>query len=295
MQSKSVAVRFASTLITIVMLSFTQAIRAEVPPGGYSFGIGPVQAATELAKRWTPIMEYLTEKTGIALQFKTAKDIPTFQQQMKEGLYDFAYVNPYHYLLFRKCCGYSAFAREKDGALLGVMVVKKDGPVQNVNQLADQTVAFPSATALAATWLPVQMLRDKNITVTPQYVNSMESVYRAVAKGLFLAGGGTMQTLTAMDSEVKNELRVLWVSEPLPPFTFAAHPRVPKDVVDKIQKAMNEMDTHPQGLALLKSVNLKGMDIAIDRDYDVMRKMNLQPVEVKVEVKPTEAKPVGAK
>lgn len=281
MQSRPVIVRFASTLVAIAMLGLTQTVRAEAPPGGYSFGIGPVQAATELAKRWTPIVQYLTEKTGIALQFKTAKDIPTFQQEMKEGVYDFAYINPYHYLLFHKCCGYTAFAREKDGALLGVMVVKKDGPVQNVNQLADQTVAFPSATALAATWLPVQMLRDKNIAVAPQYVNSMESVYRAVAKGLFPAGGGTMQTLTAMDPEVKNELRVLWVSEPLPPFTFASHTRVPKDVVDKVQKAMNEMNTHPQGLALLKAANFKGMDIAIDRDYDAMRKMNLQPVEVK--------------
>lgn len=278
MQSRTITMPFVNAFIVVVMLCFAGPARSEAPPGGYAFGIGPVQATTQLGKRWIPVMQYLTEKTGIPLQFKTAKDIPTFQQQMKDEAFDFAYINPYHYLVFHKCCGYTAFAREKDGALVGVMVVKKDGPIQNVSQLSEQIVAFPAANALAATWLPMHMLREKNIAVTPKYVNSMDSVYRSVAKGLFLAGGGTMQTLRPMDPEVKNELRILWVSEPLPPFTFAFHSRVPKEVVDKIQKAMDEMDTNPQGLALLKANNFKGMESAIDANYDAMRKMHIQPV-----------------
>jgi phosphonate transport system substrate-binding protein len=228
--------RLMTLFLGMVLPLFNLAAHAEAPAGGYSFGIGPVQSAVELAKRWTPVMQYLSEKSGVPLQFKTAKDIPTFQRQMREGAYDFAYINPYHYIKFHKETGYTAFAREKDGSLTGVLVVKKDGPIQDVMQLNGQTAAFPTTTALAATWLPLGMLKDKGVEVTPRYVNSMESVYRSVAKGLFPAGGGELRTLGAIDPEVKNQLRVLWTSESLPPFTFAAHPRVPKAVLAKVQK-----------------------------------------------------------
>lgn len=279
MQTKKTIMRFVLALTNAIMLCSVNVARSETPQEGYAFGIAPTQSATELAKRWTPVMQHLTEKSGISLQFKTGKDIPTFHHQMREGAYDFAYINPYHYLVSHKSAGYNAFAREKEGKLVGILVVKKGGAIENVSQLNGKTVAFPAANAIAATWLPMRMLQEKNATVTPQYVNSMESVYRSVAKGLFPAGGGTVQTLTTLDPEVKNQLHVLWTSEALPPFTFAVHPRVPKEVVAKVQKALDEMDTHPEGFALLKAINFKGMEPANDADYDAMRKMNIKPVE----------------
>lgn len=268
-------------LFGVIMSFFSQTLSAETPMGGYSFGIGPQQSAIELAKRWTPVMNYLSEKSGVALQFKTGKDIPAFQQQMRDGVYDFAFINPYHYLEFHKGAGYTAFAREKDGKLFGVLVVKKDGPIQDVAQLSGQTVAFPTASALAATWLPLGMLKERGVQVNAQYVNSMDSVYRAVAKGLFPAGGGEMRTLGTLDPEIRNQLRILWTSEGLPPFTFAAHPRIPKGVVAKVQKAMDEMDQNLSGLALLQANNFKGVEITNDADYNAMRKLNIQPVDAK--------------
>jgi phosphonate transport system substrate-binding protein len=269
-----------SWALLILMPAFP-AQAQDVAPPGYSFGIGPQQSATELAKRWTPVMQYLSEKSGVSVQFKTAKDIPTFQQLMLEGAFDFAFINPYHYTIFSKKAGYLAFAQEHEGRLVGVLVVKKDSPIKDVRQLNGQTVAFPAANALAATWLPINFIKEQGASVTPQYVNSMDSVYRGVAKGLFPAGGGEARTLGTIDPEIRNQLEVLWTSEPLPPFVFAAHPRVPKDVVARVQKAMDEMDTQPQGIALLKTLNFKGMRKADDNDYAAMRKMNLKPVDAK--------------
>jgi phosphonate transport system substrate-binding protein len=276
---RSVMLRFSQYMLALIVICALIPARAESPSNGFSFGIGPAQSTIELAKRWTPVMQYLSEKSGVPLLFKTAKDIPTFQQQMREGVYDFAFINPYHYLVFHKAAGYTAFAREKDGKLIGVLVVHKGGPVQELAQLQGQSVAFPTASALAATWMPIGMLKEKGIKVTPHYVKSMDSVYRSVAKGLFPAGGGEMRTLGAIDPDVKNQLRILWSSEALPPFTFAAHPRVPPAVVAKVQKAMDEMDQNPQGLELLKAINFKGVERADDADYNSMRQLNIKPVE----------------
>lgn len=246
----------------------------------FSFGIGPREAASELAKRWVPVLQYLSEKSGYTLQFATAKDIPTFQGQMKAGSFDFAFINPYHYTMFHERVGYEAFSHERDGKLTGIVVVRKDSPIQSVAELNNQTVAFPAATALAATVLPLAYFGEQSVNVTPNYVVSMDSVYRSVAKGFFAAGGGEMRTFNTLDPEVRNQLRILWTAEALPPFTFAAHPRVSKAAVAKIQKAMRDMDRNPQGVELLKTIKFKGIDPTDDSYYDGMRKLKLKmPVE----------------
>jgi phosphonate transport system substrate-binding protein len=277
MQSVSM-VRFIAILAIAVFCSVKPAW-SKAPEGGYTFGIGPVQSATELAKRWAPFLDYVSKKSGVPLQFATAKDISTYQQQLIDGVYDFGYINPYHYLASNKSSGYTAFAREKGGKLSGILVVRKDDPIRSLTQLSEKTVAFPSANALASTWLPVNMLEKNNITVIPQYVNSMDSVYIAVVKGIFPAGGGETRTFGTLDPAMKDQLRILWTSDPLPPFPFISHPRISKSEVAKVQKAMEQMSRDPEGMELLKVHKFKGIERSKDADYDVVRKMNLKPLK----------------
>ena len=277
MRTVSVA-RFIATLAVVVSCTANPAW-SKAPEGGYTFGIGPVQSATELAKRWTPFLEYVSKKSGVPLSFTTAKDISTYQQQLIAGAYDFAYINPYHYIAANKSIGYTAFAREKDSKLSGILVVRKDDPIINFTQLNEKTLAFPSPTAMVATWLAVNMLDKNNIKVTPQYVNSMDSVYLAVAKGLFPAGGGDTRTFGSLAPEIKDQLRILWTSEPLPPFPFLSHPRIAKSDVAKIQKVMEQMATDPEGIELMNVHKFKGIERCQDSDYNVVREMNIQPLK----------------
>lgn len=241
-----------------------------------SFGVGPQQSASELAKRWTPLLQYLSEKSGYTIQFQTSKDIPTYQQTMKSGQFDIAYINPYHYTLFHKAAGYEVFAQEKDATLTGVVVVRKDSPYKNMADLNGKEFACPAPTAVTAAVLPMQKFKQLKVNVTPSYVTSHDSVYRAVAKGLYAAGGGELRTFNNMDPEIRDQLRILWSTPPLPPFVFAAHPRVAQDAVKKIKGVMLQMDKDPAAAPLLKALNFKGIAAAQDADYNVVRKMNIQ-------------------
>lgn len=245
-----------------------------------SFGIPPQQSPTELTKRWTPLLHYLTEKTGVVLALKTTKDIPTFHKQMMEGRFDIAFVNPNSYVAANKASGYRAFAKEKGGTSFGIIVARKGGQFNHLSQLSGQTMAFPSNIAFMATILPLKQLEEEKIVVKIQYVVSIDSVYRSVAKGLFVAGGGEARTFGALAPEIRDQLTVLWQSDDLPPFPFFAHPRVPPAILSKLQKAMLAMSLDPEGQALLKVVNIKALDIATDAEYDGLRKLNL-PLEVK--------------
>ncbi len=263
--------------LVILFTTYSTAINAaDETTKNLSFAIGPQQSTGELARRWVPIMEYLSKRTGYSIHFTTTKDIPTYQREMREGKFDIAYINPYHYTLFRRAAGYDAFAQEKDANLTGVVVVGKNSDIKDMSALNGKELAFPAPGALTATILPMMYFKEHGIAVTPHYVTSHESVYRAVAKGLYPAGGGEQRTFDNTDPAIRDQLRVLWTAPQLPPFLFAAHPRVPKAAVERVRAAMLAMEQDPEAKPLLKAINFKGIAPAKDADYDAVRKLNIK-------------------
>jgi phosphonate transport system substrate-binding protein len=240
-----------------------------------TFGIVPQQSAARLAALWTPILRHLSEKTGYAFQFKTARDIPTFEQRVAAGEYDLAYMNPYHYVVFNRQPGYRVFASEKDMSLAGVLVVARNGPITRTSELDGKTVAFPAPAAFAATLLLNAQLRKEGVRVVPRFVSSHDSVYQAVAKGLYPAGGGVERTLENLDPTLRKQLRVLWTTDAYPAHAIAAHPRVPGPVVEKIRQAMINMHEDPAGRDLLAAANFKGITVMHDNAYDRVRALKL--------------------
>lgn len=258
-------------LLAAVLMLGAFSVQAET----LTFGIVPQQSAKKLAKKWTPIFRYLSEKTGDEFKFSTARNIPTFEKRLSEGQYDFAYMNPYHYTVFHRAPGYEAFARQKDKRIKGIMVVRKDSPLATLDELAGEKLAFPSPAAFAASVLPRAQLTNDKIPFKSSYVSSHDSVYLNVARGYFPAGGGVMRTFNNTDPAVREQLRVLWTTKTYTPHAFAAHPSVDKAAVTRLQKALLGMNDDPEGQALLKTINFKGMQSAKNADWDDVRALGL--------------------
>src|SRR5471032_2342910 len=110
----------------------------------YSFGIVPQESASLMAEVWTPVLNALAQRSGLALTFSTAPDIPTFEKRVAAGEYDFVYMNPYHFTVFNAKPGYRALARDKGERLRGIVVVRKDSPYKDLKDLSGATLAFPS-------------------------------------------------------------------------------------------------------------------------------------------------------
>ncbi len=241
----------------------------------YSFAIAPQQSRDEIMHRWGPIVDYIKHATGLDLELTTGKDIPSYQDDVKNGAFDFAFVNSYHYTLAHESAGYNAYARQQGAKTVGIIVVKKDSPIQSVADLNGLTMAFPAPTAIAGTILQMSYLKTKSIEVRPTYVTTLDNVYSAVARGLYPAGGGEMRTFESMDSTMRNDLRIVWTAEPMPPHPFFAHPRVPKEIVAKVQKAMIDLGTTQEGKHLLRAVRFQGIEATSDADYDEVRSLHL--------------------
>ena len=240
-----------------------------------TFGIVPQQSAKTLAKLWTPICNYLSEKTGEKIQFSTAKDIPTFEKRVLAGQYDIAYMNPYHYTVFNQKPGYQAMARQKDKKIKGIIVVKKDSKLKSLDELDTKNLAFPSPAAFAASVLPRAKMKADGINITPKYVSSHDSVYLNVSKGLFAAGGGVIRTFNNTNPKVKENLRVLWTTPGYTPHAIASKPGLDQNIIDKLNKALVGMNTDPEGQALLKTIKFKGLLLSKDSDWDDVRSLNI--------------------
>jgi len=239
-----------------------------------SVGIVPQQSPDELARLWTPVLKYLETKTSLALHFETAKDVATFHKRMVTGAYDIVHANPLAYAtVLHPRLGYEAFACERDRKLVGLLVVRKDSAYQSLSDLAGTELAFPGEDAMAASIIPRALLDRQGIRYTPHYVGSHDSVYLAVEKGLYAAGGGIARVLDLQPAHVKQHLRVLWTSLAYPPHPFAADPRVPAAAVKRLQAALIAMSGDASGREILKSLAFTGFMETRDADYESLRSL----------------------
>lgn len=241
-----------------------------------TFGVVPQQSAKKMASLWSPVLRYLSDTSGLKIQFATAKNIPEFEKRLLAGEYDIAYMNPYHYTVFSQKPGYNAIAKQKDKKIKGILVVKKDSPLTELGELKGTKLAFPSPAAFAASVLPRAKMAQDGINFTPKYVSSHDSVYLNVARGFFPAGGGVMRTFNNTDPAVREQLKVLWTTPGYTSHAIATHPDMPQKTQQVLIKAMLKMNSDSEGLALLKKLNFKGLEAASDDKWNDVRDLDIR-------------------
>lgn len=249
----------------------------------YTFGVVPQGSASQLAESWTPVLNVLAQKSGLALAFGTAPDIPTFEKRVANGEYDFVYMNPYHFVVFNAKPGYRALARNKDERLRGIVVVRKDSRYKELKDLSGATLAFPTPAAFAATLVIEADLRKRGIAFASKIVKSHDSVYRDVAAGLYPAGGGVPRTFKLLDDSVAKDLRVLYTSADYTSHAIASRPGMDAATRDKLLKAMLAMSLDAGDRELLQRIGFNGFEPARDRDWDDVRALHIRPVDSQIQ------------
>ncbi|WP_252735731.1 phosphate/phosphite/phosphonate ABC transporter substrate-binding protein [Aestuariibacter sp. A3R04] len=246
----------------------------------YTIGIVPQHAPKVIAQAWQPLLSLIEEETGHRIRFKTAKDIPTFEQALAAGEYDFAYMNPYHFVVFNESPGYRAMVRQRDKAIKGIIVVHQSSSIRTLDDLNGKTIAFPAPAAFAATIIPRATLSTRDITHTPTYVHSHDSVYLNVQRGFFEAGGGIIRSLEASPKEVRQHLRVLWQSPPFTSHAIASHPRVPDEHRKQITALMLSLSKSQSRNPVLSNLHMSGFERAKDGDWDDVRALHIDLLSV---------------
>ncbi|MCL1478290.1 phosphate/phosphite/phosphonate ABC transporter substrate-binding protein [Marinobacter sp. M3C] len=240
-----------------------------------SLGVVPQQASERLARQWIPLANYLSEKTGLKIEFSTAPDIPEFEKRLAAGEYDVAYMNPYHFTVYNEDPGYTAVVRQRDHFLRGIIVVPATLEVESLAGLTGLDLAFPAPNAFAATLITRAFLNNIAPGYTATFVRSHDSVYRAVANGIFAGGGGILRTFNEIDPEIRSKLEILWISPGYIGHAVAAHPTVPDKTRLSLQNALIEVGDSEKGQKILEELGIKGFQVAYDADWNEVRALGL--------------------
>ncbi len=242
-------------------------------PKVLTFGIVPQQSASRLAKMWGPLLKELGAEAGVTFQFQTTKDIPTFEACLAAGAYDVAYMNPMHYAIFSREENYRAIARQSQKRLKGVIVARIDSNFDEIPDLDGTQVAFPSPGAFGASILTRSTLSENGVAFEPNYVKSHDSVYRAVAAGLFSAGGGVTRTFNSVDPEIRENLRIIHQTDGFTPHAIAAHTQIGGALSERIQSALLRLgQSNPE---LAEGVGMSGFEAGDDADWDDVRGLSM--------------------
>ncbi len=269
--------RTAMVLSAIVLLSLPiPAVTALEAGRQYTFAVVPQFDQRQLFAVWRPIVDELAKRTGLSFELVSEPKIPVFERKFLRGSYDFAYMNPYHFLKASKSQGYVPLARDR-APLRGILVVRKDSAATQPSDLNGKVVAFPSPNALGASLLMrADLARLHQVNISPLYVKTHDSVYLHVAKGLVDAGGGVQKTLEQQEPAVRDALRIIYTTRSLPSHPVAAHPRVPKRDREKVRRALLDMATAPEGRMLLGNIPMKQAVSASPADYAAMQDWGLE-------------------
>jgi len=122
-------------------------------------------------------------------------------------------MNPYHYVVAHKQQKYIAKVRATKN-IIGILVTNKDSDITDVSMTKGKMFLFPTPNAFAATLLiKYELLNDYNINIDNKekflYVNSHDSVYKGVSRGIGDIGGGIQRTFNNLsDKNAKNSVTI---------------------------------------------------------------------------------------
>ena len=241
-----------------------------------TLGVVPQQSPLKLSKKWLKVTDYLYKETGIKVVFKTKRSIPLFEKELYSGNYDISYMNPYHFTLANDQQKYEAFTRA-DKRIVGILLAKDKEIDFKPENLKGQTFLFPAPNAFAATLLTKYELKkkygfdvDKDAKVL--YVNSHDSVYKGVARGVGYLGGGIIRTYNNfLDANDKDKINIVYKTSSYPSHPIAAHPRVSKEDVAKLQAAFLNMPAD-----IKKILSIKNFIKTDTKEYDEIRAIGVK-------------------
>ncbi len=243
----------------------------------YRWSVVPQFNPTRVHRDWQPFLSELETLTGLKFKLIPADSFDFFERGISKQSFDFIYANPYQVFLAYKKHGFTPLIRDEQRRLTGILVVRKDSPVQHVKELDGGRIAFAAPNAFAVSLYMRALLRQKfGINFVADFVGSHSNAYRKVLLGRDIASGGVYRTFNRERPEVIENLRVIYEAPSTITHAIAARTSLPQAIRDKVQQAVLRMAKTEAGRKLLDPVFLPQPIVAdFERDYAPLAELHL--------------------
>ncbi|MDH5516881.1 MAG: phosphate/phosphite/phosphonate ABC transporter substrate-binding protein [Gammaproteobacteria bacterium] len=242
---------FKRLVLSVVLFGFISSAASAAEKPNY-FGVINQRSINLTAKYWNPILNYISQTSGVPLKLRMAKTAPKTTAMTERGEHAFVYTN-HMFTEQRDKIGYRVILRIKTPSINSTIIVQRDSPIKSLQELQAQHVAFPHSNAFVGYWVPMDHLIRSGITVKPSFAGNQEGAMAQVQHGKTVAAAVNKQVLERYARRENMQYRSLWTSEPFLSIPIMAHPDMQQDKVDAVRTAFIEMKDSPKGRQILKA------------------------------------------
>jgi len=236
--------RLGAVLLVLVTLP----VQA-VGDGALVFGVFPYLSPRLMTEQYNPLKDYLEKTLGRPIELRSAKDYSSFIEGTGRGDYDFVFNAPQLARLAQKREGYQPLAQTGYRIQI-IAVTRKDSAVQSLQDLRGQSISIGARMSMTHQIMRIELRkigleldRDVKYLDTAYFSNVLQSVIRGDA----IAGATGTALFSGAPAEEREQLREFFRSKEVPGFIFVGHPRLGKETLAKLQKALYVFNDTPEG------------------------------------------------
>lgn len=274
----------------LLLLSLAQTGQAVDKARPVQIAITPCTDILKTFKEYQPLAAYLQQQLGQPVKLVIPKDFPEFERLIKEGGVEFTFQAPHTYVrlahLYNREMLLKALTPQGATKHRGVIVVRKDSPLQRVEDLKGKYVIFGAENDMAKNLSAKRLLAAKGVDPDKdlrgyKHDGSCESI----ALNVFLktADAGAVcdysfkninEPVNAAESEIPpKQLRILGQTEELPTWVFAARTGVDAKLIARVNEALTALSPkNNKQEEILESAEVGGFVKAKDSDFDEIRR-----------------------
>ena len=275
----------------LLLLCLAQTGQAADKPRPVQIAITPCTEVLKTFQEYQPLAAYLERQLHQPVKLIIPKDFPEFERLVKEGGVEFTFQAPHTYVrlahLYNREMLLKALTPEGATKHRGVIIVRKDSPLQRIEDLRGKYVIFGAENDMAKNLSAKRLLAAKGINPDKdlrgyKHDGSCESI----ALNVFLktADAGAVcdysfkninESGNGAESEIPpKQLRILGQTEEIPTWVFAARTGVDAKLIARINEALTALSQkNNKHEELLESAEVGGFVKAKDSDFDEIRKI----------------------
>lgn len=273
-------------ILIIIILALSLTLYAETVKEELTLGFMPYLAPNQIFKKYQPLADYLSERTGKKVNIVIAKDYNAHLRATGEDRLDISFLGGSPYVNVVENYGkkplLARFEFNHRPHFRSIFYTSKNSDVKSLNDLKGRRVVFGSRRSTLSTQVPLQMLIQAGLTTddfTYEFLNNQENVYISVLLEQYEGGASSEEVF----NEVKHKgLRAIAYSPYISTHVFVTRNGMDEDLYNSIKNALLDLKNMPDKEWILKNINeiLTGFVDVRDSDYNLLRGIlkEVQPI-----------------
>jgi len=228
----------------------------------YTFVVQPILPPDRTMEAFTPLTNYLSEKTGHTFKLVTALNFLSYWQNMKKGgKYDFM-LDAAHLTDYRiQRMNYKVLAKRAD-AVSYTLVTGEEADVLDPEELIGKSLATIGSPSLGMLRLEEMFPNPLRQPVIVEVDNSLDSIQKVLS--------GEVASAIVPTPLVGGfpELLTIVTTEQVPHIAISAAPNVPADVQSAVKSLLLNSNKTPEGQKMLSDINFPSFEPTDSASYN---------------------------